>query len=185
MTFVSLISRFGLEWGLFVMQQGILKDNNLLSFDCDSKEVKQWVVLSVRRLLKSFICGFICLCWKNKCEKRVNLWTHTAQNLHLRIVVKKSARNLLAIPLHLGKFVRALKVVLFGISREDDWVTFYLCAYSRSAVSMWNCIQFTLCTSRERKLLWCTKQCLVISQGFMAYIYVTVAWVLTLLNFVG
>jgi len=40
-TFVSLISRFDLEYRLFLIQQGILKDNNLLSFDCDSKEVKQ------------------------------------------------------------------------------------------------------------------------------------------------
>lgn len=40
--------------------------------------------------------------------------------LHLRIVVKKSAGNYFAVPLHLGKFVGALKVVLFEISREDD-----------------------------------------------------------------
>jgi hypothetical protein len=50
--------------------------------------------------------------------------------------VKNSAGNLLAIPLHLGKFVKALKVVLFEISQEDDWVIVCLCAYSRSAVSM-------------------------------------------------
>jgi hypothetical protein len=34
--------------------------------------------------------------------------------------VKKSAGNLLAILVHLGKFVRALKVVLLEISLEEE-----------------------------------------------------------------
>jgi hypothetical protein len=50
--------------------------------------------------------------------------------------VKKSAGNLLAVPLYLGKFVKTLKVVLFEMSQEDDWVIVCLCAYSRSAVSV-------------------------------------------------
>lgn len=110
-TIVSLISRFDLEWGLFLIQQGILKDNNLLSFDCDSKAVKQWVVLSVRRLLKSFICGFICV--EKISVNNVLTFEHT---LHRICIFELLSRNLLEI---------YWQFHCISVSLLEPWKSFY------------------------------------------------------------